>query len=377
MDMPQLLETAIDDISGSAGGVVMVPAAALMLVLQLFSLASAAQSGNVGPPPTCPSSCGNLSVPYPFGIGASCSLPGFNLTCDRTRHPPRLLVGDGALQIVEISLANSTVRALYTAGAVNINFSTSATSVDGSGTWSGGLGAASDSPYVVSEWRNQLVVTGCNVQGTLLGGSGNVITGCSSFCSIDDKWTGAVVTTPDEGATACSGIRCCETPIPIGRPSYNVQFKYLDVENTGLLPVAVRIAEHGWFDSVAAQMLNNSVRDSTLGTPVPVVLDWAVASTPIVPGTPAADAAGNSSCPSDAARSACRGSHSACHNVTNNYRTGYVCRCQNGYDGNPYLSSGCQGTHVTWARHRWVQCTSTTSTQTHTSMLVTSFIRYQ
>ncbi|KXG32614.2 hypothetical protein SORBI_3003G175100 [Sorghum bicolor] len=342
MDMPQLLETAIDDISGSAGGVVMVPAAALMLVLQLFSLASAAQSGNVGPPPTCPSSCGNLSVPYPFGIGASCSLPGFNLTCDRTRHPPRLLVGDGALQIVEISLANSTVRALYTAGAVNINFSTSATSVDGSGTWSGGLGAASDSPYVVSEWRNQLVVTGCNVQGTLLGGSGNVITGCSSFCSIDDKWTGAVVTTPDEGATACSGIRCCETPIPIGRPSYNVQFKYLDVENTGLLPVAVRIAEHGWFDSVAAQMLNNSVRDSTLGTPVPVVLDWAVASTPIVPGTPAADAAGNSSCPSDAARSACRGSHSACHNVTNNYRTGYVCRCQNGYDGNPYLSSGCQ-----------------------------------
>jgi hypothetical protein len=330
---------------------VMVPAAALMLILQL-SLASATQSTNAGPPPTCPSSCGNLSVPYPFGIGANCSLPGFNLTCDRTRHPPRLLLGDGALQIVEISLANSTVRALNTAGAVNINFSTS---VDGSGTWSGGLGAVSGSgsPYVVSEWRNQLVVTGCNVQGTLLGGSGNIITGCSSFCSIDDKWAGAVVTTPGDGATACSGIRCCETPIPIGRPSYTVQFKYLDVENTGLLPVAVRIAERGWFDSVAAQMLNNSARDSTSLTPVPVVLDWAVASTPIVPGTADADAAGNSSCPSDAARSACRSSHSTCHNVTNNYWTGYVCRCQKGYDGNPYLSGegGCQGTHVVTLLH--------------------------
>jgi hypothetical protein len=64
-------------------------------------------------------------VPYPFGIRDGCSLPfpGFNLTCDQTRHPPRLLFGDGGtLQVVEISLANSTVRAIDTAGAVNITY---------------------------------------------------------------------------------------------------------------------------------------------------------------------------------------------------------------------------------------------------------------
>jgi hypothetical protein len=47
----------------------------------------------------------------------------------------------------------------------------------------------------------------------------------------------------------------------------------------------------------------------------------------------------------DAARSACRSSHSTCPNVTDNYRTGYGCPCQDGYDGNPYLDGGCQGMH--------------------------------
>jgi len=128
-----------------------------------------------------------------------------------------------------------------------------------------------------------------------------------------------------------------------------VQFKSLDPnhENDGMLPMAVRVAERGWFDSVATHMLNNSAGNSVLQTAVPVVLEWAVASTRIVPPGmtfPDGSSGGNSSCPMDAARSACRSSHSTCHNVVDNYRTGYVCRCKDGYDGNPYLAGGggCQ-----------------------------------
>ncbi|GJN37698.1 hypothetical protein PR202_gb26679 [Eleusine coracana subsp. coracana] len=323
-------------------------AASLLLVLQMISSAAAQSGGAAGPPPPgCPTStrCGNVSVPYPFGIGTSCSLPGFHLTCD---DRSRLLLGD-KLQVVEISLPNSTLRVLDTSGAVNFTYHTGTTPLWANGTWGSITGGAGrGSTFVVSEQHNHLVVTGCNVQGTLLGDSGNVITGCSSFCSIRDTWINPVVTvtsTPSSSSSssstaACSGIGCCETPIPIGRSNYTVEFKYLDPnhENDGQLPMALRVAERGWFDGVAAEMLNKSAETTSRATPVPVVLDWAVAAAPVVPG---AEMNGNSSCPTDTAKSACRSSYSSCHDVTNNYRTGYVCRCVAGYEGNPYLADGC------------------------------------
>ncbi|CAM0906624.1 unnamed protein product [Alopecurus aequalis] len=310
-----------------------IPAGALMMVcmLQLYSAAAQPVRG-AGPPPHCPTSCGNVSVPYPFGIGDGCYWPGFNLTCDRTR----LLFGGGTLQVVEISLVNSTVRVVDNAGQVNLTFDGG---VNGNGTW-GGAGAG---PYVVSERHNQLVVTGCNVQATLVGdgGGSNVISGCSSFCSINDKWTGAVTSSPGNGdAAACSGIGCCETPIPIGRPSYGVQFKWLESSNeySDRLPIVVRVAERGWFDAASAALLNDTTGYSASRRPaVPVVLEFVVDSKPVdQPGL------ATSGCPKDAARSACRTSLGSCRNVTGNYRSGYVCQCQDGYQGNPYLAGGCK-----------------------------------
>uniref|UniRef100_A0ACD5ULM2 Uncharacterized protein n=1 Tax=Avena sativa TaxID=4498 RepID=A0ACD5ULM2_AVESA len=314
-----------------------IPAGPLMASLLLLCSAAVQAVQGAGPPPNCPASCGNVSVPYPFGIGDGCYWPGFNLTCDRNRT--RLLVGGGTLQVVEISLVNSTLRVVDSAGQVNLVFDGGE---DGNGTW-GGAGAG---PYVVSERQNQFVVTGCNVQATLVGdgGGGNVISGCSSFCSINDKWTGVVTSSPagygDGAASACSGIGCCETPIPIGRPSYGVQFKWLDSshEHDDKLPIAVRIAERGWFDAASAALLGDSPGYSPSRQPaVPVVLEFAVDSKPVVlPGV------ATSGCPEDAARNACRSNHSSCHNVTGNYRSGYVCQCQDGYQGNPYLAGGCQ-----------------------------------
>ncbi|KAF8730912.1 hypothetical protein HU200_016784 [Digitaria exilis] len=75
----------------------------------------------VAPPPialpnNCNDTCGDVHVPYPFGFGPShCSKPGLNLTCD-TSHggTPRLLLdGNGTLQVIGISLSDSTLRVVH------------------------------------------------------------------------------------------------------------------------------------------------------------------------------------------------------------------------------------------------------------------------
>ncbi|KAK3163684.1 hypothetical protein QOZ80_1AG0006860 [Eleusine coracana subsp. coracana] len=287
----------------------MIPAASLLLVLQMISSSTSAQLGG------CPTMCGNVSVPYPFGIGANCSLPGFDLTCD---DRSRLLLGD-KLQVVEISLANSTVRVLDTSGAMNITLyhSGSGGTPEGNGTWVG-LGSSSGT-FVVSEQHNQLVLTGCNAHATLRGDNRSVIAGCSSFCSVEEssKFNDPVLISTTDGTAACSGVRCCQTPIRVGRPKYTVEFKYLDpnLKYKGKLPVTVRIAERGWFDGVAAQMLDESAGNDTRLTPVPVVLDWALEAT--------------------------REHTQLMPNVIGNYRSGYVCRCKAGPEGNPYIVNGC------------------------------------
>jgi hypothetical protein len=63
----------------------------------------------------CTRSCGNISIPYPFGIETGCyHAGGFNLTCKQQHshhhQPPKLFLGDGTVQVLDISVEHSTVR---------------------------------------------------------------------------------------------------------------------------------------------------------------------------------------------------------------------------------------------------------------------------
>ncbi|GJN34644.1 hypothetical protein PR202_gb23326 [Eleusine coracana subsp. coracana] len=89
--------------------------AAALVLLHLSDAAAAPPllSARIGLRPDCKTTCGNVSVPYPFGIQPGCFRPGFNLTCDTSHHgSPRLLLGDGSLRVVNIYPQNVTVRVL-------------------------------------------------------------------------------------------------------------------------------------------------------------------------------------------------------------------------------------------------------------------------
>ena len=53
--------------------------------------------------PGCRDRCGNITVPYPFGIGDNCSWPGkdFTVTCNDSFSPPRPYMGN--VEITSIS----------------------------------------------------------------------------------------------------------------------------------------------------------------------------------------------------------------------------------------------------------------------------------
>ncbi|KAI3795025.1 hypothetical protein L1987_37668 [Smallanthus sonchifolius] len=54
--------------------------------------------------PNCPTQCGNITVPYPFGNGTDCSLDdSFNLICNTSTEPPKLFLGGGNIDIYNIS----------------------------------------------------------------------------------------------------------------------------------------------------------------------------------------------------------------------------------------------------------------------------------
>ncbi|KAD5802480.1 hypothetical protein E3N88_13840 [Mikania micrantha] len=62
------------------------------------------------PPPECPERCGNVTIPYPFGIGPGCSAHDtYSVTCNTTFNPPKPFITSINLEALEISL-EGTVR---------------------------------------------------------------------------------------------------------------------------------------------------------------------------------------------------------------------------------------------------------------------------
>ncbi|CAO2202421.1 unnamed protein product [Urochloa humidicola] len=302
-----------------------------LLLVQLATAAAAANTALAG----CESKCGDLDVPYPFGTRYGCHRTGFKVTCDRSYQPPRLFLQSSGPEVLAISVRNSTVRVRATP------WSFAAATVDVTVR----VLPANLRPYVLSAARNTLVIVGCGFQATAA--DADTFGSCAPSCP-----AAGAGGEPQEKLMrgGChGGVGCCEWPIPAGLAvtSLRVHFSWQEERNaTAARPPAwvapgarVIAVEQGWWrdrDNVFAVKMSllSSGENASTGLVIPAVLDWTL---------------NKSSCAAASARSdfGCVSKHSECVNSTGS-AYGYVCRCNDGYDGNPYVSDGCQGpgTHV-------------------------------
>ncbi|KAD7477882.1 hypothetical protein E3N88_01018 [Mikania micrantha] len=262
--------------------------------------------------PNCPTACGNVIVPYPFGIGTDCSLDyTFNLTCNTYNHEsPKLFIGDGNLRIYSISESELRIITIVSSQCYNqsgyVDGYTSYTSI------------RSDMPLTFST-KNKFTVVGCDDYALISGRDDTYFSGgCYGICREKD----------DVVDGECSGIGCCQASMPKGLKYYNITLdtlnKHSDVWSFNECGYGFLVEEGKYKFNKSDLSANYQDFKNRIKSTMPIVLDWVIKS--------------NKSC--DAEVNVCKG-NSSCYDVEGG--GGYHCKCQDGYEGNPYLDEGCQG----------------------------------
>jgi hypothetical protein len=80
-----------------------------LLLMLMFQPATAQAPAGLAKP-NCSDRCGNISIPYPFGIGKDCYMAeSFDVKCDETSKPPRAFLRSIKMELVNITLERGAV----------------------------------------------------------------------------------------------------------------------------------------------------------------------------------------------------------------------------------------------------------------------------
>ncbi|KAI3890341.1 hypothetical protein MKW92_038579 [Papaver armeniacum] len=259
--------------------------------------------------PGCRDRCGNVSIPYPFGIGDGCSLGGyFELTCDDSYFGSSLPTYED-YNFSKISIPDGHITALLW-----VSMDCSDEKMPGWTTFN------HFSPFTLSNTKNKFIAMDYDTYAFLQLGDkrDNTALGCTSVCD----------TMEDISDGSCTGFGCCAASIPPGIGSYNITVRSVGEtrRNLSFNPCSYAfLIEESSFQfskSYLQNFLNNG------NGVVPVVVDWTI---------------GNETCEiakTNLTSYAC-GPNTIC--TSSNVSSGYRCNCKKGYEGNPYLNSSTGG----------------------------------
>ncbi|XVF48020.1 hypothetical protein PTKIN_Ptkin03bG0157000 [Pterospermum kingtungense] len=270
-----------------------------ILLLLLITKIAAAAAPRVAMN-NCKDHCGNVSIFYPFGIGAGCFLdPWFEISCNESSSPPTIWLSRIQMEVLEILVEwGSDYNSRSTANQY-IRVKSPIISQNCSGRETRNWVTFIGSPFFYSD--NKFVAMGCDNRAFLAGIDPEIV-GCQSGCKGSYNGT-------------CKGERCCETGTPSLLQLFNATFesKQRDVGSCRL----AFLVDQKWFDG-------NITDPSTVQSMeyVPAVLSWGVPNQSLA-------------LPSLQTKQLICGDNFLSPNLT-------CCYCDFGYEGNAYLLNGCQ-----------------------------------
>ncbi|XP_047078944.1 wall-associated receptor kinase 2-like [Lolium rigidum] len=309
----------------------------------------------------CPDKCGDVSIPYPFGMGkAGCFLPGFEVTCNTSVQPARAflaytpgdeiathqeknaLVFSGAtpvasdniaveqlpVELMDVSVGKGEARVYY--GVMSYCRTSPVDRLLKSHL----MFLENKGPFLLSVTRNVLVGVGAWRVEVMLATNLSLTENTSEmfvlYCLSD---LNGIVRYASNGS--CTGRGCCEAVMPPDTPPQTMFGPLMNPQvdpdyRKEINPCSYgMLVEKSWYNFSTTDMSGYEGMSNKYSRGVPLVIEFAIrnGTCPVAGQQPPKDYA-------------CLSSSSYCANATSG--EGYICKCAEHYDGNPYVPNGCQ-----------------------------------